>query len=209
MIISKGIDLLLHLDKYLAVLVSNYGVLTYLILFLIIFFETGLVITPFLPGDSLIFVAGTLAGTGALNVMILFVVLVLAAILGDSLNYLIGDYFGEKVFSKSRFFKKEYMEKTKGFYQKYGAKTIVIARFIPIVRTFAPFVAGIGKMNYSKFLMYNIIGALLWVSLFLFGGYYFGSIPIVQENLTLVILLIIFISILPPVIEYIRHRRKK
>src|SRR3989338_9006379 len=186
-LINNLIDFILHIDKYLGVIIQDYGILTYVILFLIIFLETGLVITPFLPGDSLIFVAGTFAAKGYFNVFLLFFILSFAAIIGDTVNYWIG----------------------KNFYEKQGNKTIVIARFIPIIRTFAPFVAGIGKMNYSKFLVYNIIGGVAWVFLFLFGGYLFGEIPFVEKNLTLVIFIIIFISILPPIIEYIRIKRKK
>ena len=203
------IDFILNVDKYLEILIGKFGVLTYFILFLIILLETGLVVTPFLPGDSLLFVAGTFASGGFFNIWILFILLSVAAILGDSLNYAIGSYFGAKVFEKSRFFKKEYLDKTKGFYDKYGKKTIVMARFVPIIRTFAPFVAGVGKMRYSSFISYNIVGGILWVALFLFGGYFFGQVPFVEKNLTLVIFAIIFISILPPVIEYLRHRLKE
>ena len=206
---NKVIDFILNVDKYLEILIGKFGVLTYFILFLIILLETGLVVTPFLPGDSLLFVAGTFASGGAFNIWILFILLSVAAILGDSLNYAIGSYFGAKVFEKSRFFKKEYLDKTKGFYDKYGKKTIVMARFVPIIRTFAPFVAGVGKMRYSSFISYNIVGGILWVALFLFGGYFFGQVPFVEKNLTLVIFAIIFISILPPVIEYLRHRLKE
>jgi len=206
---NKVIDFILNVDKYLEILIGKFGVLTYFILFLIILLETGLVVTPFLPGDSLLFVAGTFASGGAFNIWILFILLSVAAILGDSLNYAIGNYFGAKVFEKSRFFKKEYLNKTKGFYDKYGKKTIVMARFVPIIRTFAPFVAGVGKMRYSSFISYNIVGGILWVALFLFGGYFFGQVPFVEKNLTLVIFAIIFISILPPVIEYLRHRLKE
>ena len=206
---NKVIDFILNVDKYLEILIGKFGVLTYFILFLIILLETGLVVTPFLPGDSLLFVAGTFASGGAFNIWILFILLSVAAILGDSLNYAIGSYFGVRVFEKSRFFKKEYLDKTKGFYDKYGKKTIVMARFVPIIRTFAPFVAGVGKMRYSSFISYNIVGGILWVALFLFGGYFFGQVPFVEKNLTLVIFAIIFISILPPVIEYLRHRLKE
>jgi membrane-associated protein len=197
----------LHVDDYIGWCIQNYGGLTYAILFLVIFCETGLVVTPFLPGDSLIFVAGAFAAKGIINLFLLFFVLALAAILGDTVNYWIGNYLGEKAFAKNRFFKKEYLEKTKNFYKKYGAK-IIFARFVPVVRTFAPFVAGIGKMDYVKFLSFNVIGGVAWVCIFLFGGYFFGGIPWVEKNLTLVILLIIFVSILPPIIEYLRSRKK-
>lgn len=203
------IDFILHVDKYIGEFIKNYGSLTYGILFLIIFLETGLVITPFLPGDSLLFVAGAFAAKEVMNVFVLFIVLSIAAILGDSVNYWIGNYFGEKVFVKSRFFKKEYLEKTKEFYKKYGGKTIILARFVPFVRTFAPFVAGVGKMKYSLFFAYNVIGGILWVGIFVFAGYFFGEIPWVERNLTLVLFIIIFISILPPVWEYFKNRNKK
>jgi len=207
--IKELIDFVLHIDTYLGEIIQNYGALTYLILFVIIFCETGLVITPFLPGDSLLFVAGTFAAAKAFNVLLLFLLLGIAAIAGDSINYFIGNYFGERVFAKSRLFKPEYLQKTKEFYRKYGTKTIIIARFIPIIRTFAPFVAGVGKMSYSKFLIFNITGGIAWTALFIFAGYFFGNIPIVRDNLTLVIFAIIFISILPAIIEYLRHRKKK
>ncbi len=202
------VDFILNVDTYLGTIIQNYGALTYLILFLVIFIETGLVIMPFLPGDSLIFVAGAFAAKGYLSIFPLFAILALAAILGDTANYWIGNFFGEKVFSKSRFFKKEYLEKTKGFYEKHGSKAIIIARFIPIIRTFAPFVAGIGKMNYLRFISYNIIGGVAWVALFVFGGYFLGEIPLIKENFTIVIIIIIIISLLPPVLEYIKHKRK-
>ena len=202
------INFILHIDIYVGTIIQSYGVLTYLILFLIIFLETGIVVTPFLPGDSLIFVAGAFSAQGYLNPLLLFFTLAIAAILGDSLNYWIGKFFGDKV-SSWKFVKKEYIQKTEEFYEAHGGKTIILARFVPIIRTFAPFVAGIGKMNYSKFLVYNIIGGVAWVFLFLFGGYLFGEIPFVEKNLTLVIFIIIFISILPPIIEYIRIKRKK
>ena len=202
------IDFILHIDKYLHLIVQNYGILSYFILFFIVFCETGLVFTPFLPGDSLLFVAGTLAANGVLNLFFLFLVFVIAAILGDTVNYWIGNYFGERVFLKSRFVNKNYIEKTKEFYKKHGGKTIVIARFIPIIRTFAPFIAGVGKMNYLRFLIFNVIGAIVWVGIFVFSGYYFGGISFVQNNLSFVLLGIILVSLIYPLIEYFRHRKK-
>ena len=207
--VATLIYFILHVDKYVGTIIQNYGILAYFILFLIIFCETRLVITPFLPGDSLIFVIGAFATKGYINLLIIFIVLSLAAIFGDTINYWIGNFFGERVFAKSRFFKREYLERTKKFYEKYGDKTIILARFVPIIRTFAPFVAGIGKMTYSKFLIYNILGGILWVLIFLFSGFFFGEIPLVEENLTIVIFVIIFISILPPIIEYLRYKNKK
>ncbi|MEK6886432.1 MAG: DedA family protein [Nanoarchaeota archaeon] len=202
------IDFFLHLDKSLGGIIQQYGTATYIILFLIILSETGLVIAPLLPGDSLLFAAGTFAAIGSLNISLLFVLLVIAAIIGDSINYSVGNFVGSKVFSKkSRFFRKEYLDKTKAFYDKYGGKTIIIARFMPIIRTFAPFVAGIGKMKYGKFIFYNVVGGIMWVTLFTFGGYYFGNMPAVKENFSLVILAIVALSILPAVIEYIRNRK--
>lgn len=208
--LSILINLILHLDKYLNEVVINFGIWTYLFLFLIIFFETGVVFTPFLPGDSLIFVAGAFASVGSLNIFILIFLLSVAAILGDNLNYFIGSYFGKKLSEKnSRFVKKEYIDKTNQFYEKYGAKTIVIARFVPFVRTFAPFVAGIGKMKYSKFLKYNIIGGISWVAFFSLAGYYVGNLPIVKNNFTLFLFLIIFLSLIPVLIELVRLLRGK
>ncbi|VVB78395.1 SNARE associated Golgi protein [uncultured archaeon] len=208
-IFTSPVDFILHVDRYVGQIIQNYGVLSYFILFLVIFLETGLVITPFLPGDSLLFITGAFASSGYLNIFIVFFVFLFAAVLGDSVNYLIGSYFGEKLFSGNRFFKKEHLEKTKGFYKKHGGKTIILARFVPIVRTFAPFVAGIGKMEYKRFLSFNLLGGLLWVSLFTFAGYYFGKIPVVQENLTLVIMSIIVISLIPIFIEFLRNRKKR
>lgn len=201
-------DLFLHLDKHLTLVFQQYGVWTYAILFLIIFCETGLVVTPILPGDSLLFAAGALAAVGGLNPWILFVTLSIAAILGDSVNYAIGHLIGPKVFhyEKSRFFKKEYLDRTHAFYEKHGGKTIIIARFIPIIRTFAPFVAGVGAMTYPKFLAYNVAGGIAWIAIFVFGGYYFGNLPAVKHNFTLVIVGIIFVSILPGIIEFLRHK---
>jgi membrane-associated protein len=203
------IDLILHLDKYLGQIFQTYGTWTFALMFFVIFMETGFVVTPFLPGDSLIFAAGAFAGLGYLNVGILFVVLAVAAIAGDTANYWIGHYIGPRAFSGSvRFLKKEYLDKTHAFYEKHGGKTIIIARFIPIIRTFAPFVAGVGAMTYPKFIAYNVIGGLAWVALFTFGGYFFGNLPIVQQNFTFVIFAIIFISILPAIIEFIRGRQQ-
>ncbi len=199
------LDFVLHIDKYLGMIISNYGVLVYAFLFLIIFIETGLVIMPFLPGDSLLFIAGTLASAGFMNVFVLFLILGVAAILGDSINYFIGNYFGEKVFS--RFINQENLEKTKSFYKRHGGKTIILARFVPIIRTIAPFVAGVGKMNYSRFLRFNVVGGVGWVGLFVFAGYFFGSIPLVKNNLSLVIILIIVVSLIPAVVEYIRNKK--
>ncbi len=203
--INEIVNFFIHLDKNLLIIIQNYGVFTYVILFLIIFCETGLVLTPFLPGDSLLFAAGAIAATNALNVLFLFVLFSFAAILGDTVNYWIGSIIGSRVFhEKSRFFKKEYLTRTQNFYEKYGGKTIIIARFIPIIRTFAPFVAGVGKMNYKKFLSYNIIGGLIWVAIFTFAGYYFGSIPFVKNNFSIIIIAIIFISVVPAIVEYVR-----
>ncbi len=201
------LEFILHIDAHIGTFIQTYGSFTYLILFLIIFLETGFVIAPFLPGDSLLFVTGAFAAQGAINIFYLFILFSLAAILGDSFNYYLGNVFGERIFRKSRFFKKEYLEMTEKFYHKHGGRTIIFARFIPVIRTFAPFVAGIGKMNYKKFIAYNIIGGLAWVSLFLIGGYYFGTIQFVKDNLTFFILLIIVISIIPAIIEYIMARR--
>jgi len=207
-LVKTFIDLFIHLDKHLDVIIQNYGVWTYLLLFLIIFCETGLVVTPLLPGDSLLFAAGALATRGSLKVEWLFVLLSIAAIAGDTVNYWIGHYVGPKVFHKEnvRFLKKEYLDRTHDFYEKHGGKTIVIARFIPIIRTFAPFVAGIGSMTYGHFIIYNVFGGLAWIAIFVFGGYYFGNIPIVKNNFTMVILAIIFISVLPGVIEFLNQR---
>ena len=203
------VDFIIHIDEHLSLLIQNYGAFTYFILFLIILLETGLVITPFLPGDSLLFLVGTFAAQGAFNLILVFFILVFAAIIGDTVNYWIGNYFGERVFSKSFLFKEKYLEKTKQFYKKHGGKTIIYARFIPIIRTFAPFVAGVGAMNYPRFLAFNVLGGVAWVLIFLLGGYFLGGVQIVKENLTLVILIIIFISILPPVIEFIRHKLRR
>ena len=204
------VDLFLHLDKHLNEVIQDYGLWTYLILFLIVFCETGLVVTPILPGDSLLFAAGALSAIAGspLNVWLLFLLLCVAAIIGDTVNYWIGSYIGPKVFrqERSRFFKKEYLLRTQDFYEKYGAKTIIIARFVPIIRTFAPFVAGIGSMNYLRFITYNIVGGVLWVTICLFAGYFFGKLEIVSKNFSLVVLAIIFISVLPVIVEVLRNR---
>lgn len=208
-LILTAIDFFLHLDVHLAGIISTYGIGTYLILFLIIFAETGFVVTPFLPGDSLIFAAATFAGLGLLNPLLLFILLAVAAIMGDSVNYAIGHAIGPRVFREDvRFLKREYLDRTHAFFEKYGGKTIILARFMPIIRTFAPFVAGVGAMTYGKFILYNIVGGTLWVGLFVSLGFFFGNIPAVQENFTLVILGIIFVSILPPIIEFFRERGK-
>lgn len=205
------IDFILHIDVHLAELVAEYGIWIYAILFLILFCETGLVVTPFLPGDSLLFVAGALSAlpSNDLNVHIMVMLMIVAAILGDAVNYTIGRLFGDRLFSNSnsKIFRRSYLDKTHAFYDKHGGKTIILARFVPIVRTFAPFVAGMGHMSYRHFAAYNVIGALLWVLLFTYAGYLFGDLPVVQENLKLMIVAIIVLSILPGVVEIIRHRR--
>ncbi|MHB8056077.1 MAG: DedA family protein [Candidatus Aminicenantales bacterium] len=209
--IAKVVDFVLHLDKYLNGLIQAYGFWTYVILFVVIFCETGLVVTPFLPGDSLIFAAGAFAAAGSLRVGWLFLILATAAVLGDTANYWIGKIVGPKVFTKekSRIFKKEYLDRTHRFYEKYGMETIIIARFVPIVRTFAPFVAGIGRMSYGKFLSYNIIGGVGWVALFTFGGFFFGNIPFVRNHFSLVVIAIILISLVPILWELLKHLREK
>jgi membrane-associated protein len=209
--IGSLIDYVLHLDKHLGVILEQAGLWSYLLFFVVIFAETGLVVTPFLPGDSLVFTLGTLAATGSLNIVWVFVILSAAAILGDSANYAIGKYFGSIILKKEGawFLKKEHIDRTHRFYEKYGSKTIVLARFVPIVRTFAPFVAGVGRMSYSHFLTYNVAGGLLWIALFSFGGYFFGNIPVVKNNFGIVIIAIIIISILPAVIEILKEKRRQ
>jgi membrane-associated protein len=208
-LIRHFVDVFLHLDKHLELIVRDYGLWTYLILFLIIFCETGLVVMPILPGDSLLFAAGALAAATSLNVGWLFVLLGVAAVAGDTVNYWIGHQVGPKVFQSesSRFLNREYLDRTHRFYEKHGGKTIIIARFMPIIRTFAPFVAGIGSMSYGRFLAYNVVGGVLWIAVFVFGGYAFGNIPMVKRNFTFVIMGIIVLSVLPGVVEYLRHRR--
>ena len=202
------VDLFLHLDKHLAEVIQAYGSWTYALLFTIVFLETGLVVTPFLPGDSLLFAAGSFAALGALDVRLLFGLLCVAAVVGDNLNYAIGRYLGPRVFHypKSRFFNPDHLRKTHGFYEKYGVKTIIIARFVPIVRTFSPFVAGIGAMRYLRFLAYDVVGGIVWVGVCLGAGYFFGNLPFVKKNFSLVILAIILVSMLPALVEYLRHR---
>lgn len=205
------VDFILHIDKYLDTIIQSYGMLTYGILFLIIFAETGFVVTPFLPGDSLLFAVGAFAARGSLDPMIISVLLIVAAILGDTVNYWIGHYFRPKIESGEtiKFLNKKHLEKTHEFYEKYGGKTIIIGRFIPIVRTFAPFVAGLGAMDYSKFILYNVVGGIIWILIFVIGGYFFGNLPLVRKNFTLVIFAIIIISILPGVIEYLKYKFSK
>jgi len=202
------IDLFLHLDKHLSEIINQYGTLTYAILFLVIFAETGFVFTPFLPGDSLLFAAGTFAASGSFNVHILFVILASAAFIGDNVNYWVGRKLGSKLFERNnRFLKKEYLDKTHKFYEKHGGKTIILARFFPIIRTFSPFVAGLGSMRYSRFLINDIAGAIIWVSIFVYTGFFFGNIPIIKNNFSIVIVAIILISVLPAIIEFIKHRK--
>src|SRR3989344_4585470 len=201
----------LHLDEYLGIIIAAVGPLTYLILFAVVFIETGFVVMPFLPGDSLLFVSGALSGTGHLNVFLVYITLFLAAIIGDTVNYWVGHLIGPRVFSKenSRIFKKEYLERTREFYEKHGGKAIILARFIPIIRSFAPFVAGVGRMHYKTFLIYNVSGAFIWVTFFVFAGYFFGGLPIIKENFHYTVFIIVFLSFLPMGIEYINHKRRK
>lgn len=202
-------DFVLHFEKHLANIIDLFGVFTYVLLFFIVFAETGFVVTPFLPGDSLLFIIGTLSGTGFLNIWIAYCTLLIAAILGDTLNYWIGHHIGHRVFTKekSKIFNKAYLEKTREFYVKHGGKTIILARFIPIIRTFAPFVAGVGKMHYKTFLFYNVFGGFIWVTSLTFAGYLFGGFPIIKNNFEYAVLGIIFVSLLPVIIEYVKHKR--
>jgi membrane-associated protein len=209
-LLLKGFDILLHLDKYMDLMIQTMGIWSYVIIFLIIFCETGLVVTPILPGDSLLFAIGTFAAIGSFDIVMVLILLTIAAIAGDTVNYWIGNYLGPKVFhyEDSRFFKKRHLERTHQFYEKHGGKTIIIARFIPIIRTFAPFVAGIGSMTYRKFLSYNVVGGFFWIFSLTLAGYFFGNIPVVRENFSLVIVAIVVISVMPGVIEYLRQRGK-
>ena len=207
--VRSVMDLFLHLDEHLNQIVTTYGVWTHLILFAIVFAETGLVVTPFLPGDSLLFAAGTFAALGSFSLVPLMLLLIAAAILGDTVNYWVGARIGQRAFSgKVRFLKQEHLLRTQKFYERHGGKTIVLARFVPIVRTFAPFVAGVGGMNYPRFLAYNVGGAVLWVTLFTLAGYFFGNIPAVRSNFTLVILAIVGLSVIPIVVELLRGRHR-
>jgi membrane-associated protein len=213
-VLTQLFNIFLHLDEYLGQVIEQYGTLTYLLLFLVIFMETGLVVTPFLPGDSLLFAAGTFASPALgspLNIWVLWGLLCVAAVLGDTVNYWIGHFFGPRAFSGEipflkKFLKKQYLDRTHAFFEKYGGKTIVLARFVPIVRTFAPFVAGVGEMGYGRFLSYNVIGGILWVTLFTWGGYFFGNLPFVQDNFGVIVIAIILISVLPAVYEFIKAR---
>jgi membrane-associated protein len=211
-LIKYLIDLFLHLDEHLSAIIQSYGTWTYFLLFLVIFMETGFVVTPFLPGDSLLFAAGTFASPALgspLNIWVLWALLCIAAIVGDTVNYWIGHFIGPRAFSgEIRFLKKQYLDRTHAFFERHGGKTIILARFVPIIRTFAPFVAGVGEMGYGKFITYNVIGGIAWVTLFTWGGYFFGTLPFVQNNFSLVVLAIIFLSVLPAVVEIIKERTR-
>jgi membrane-associated protein len=208
-LLQTFVDVILHIDEHLEVFIHQYGMWTYLVLFVIIFAETGLVVTPFLPGDSLLFAAGAISATTDLNPVVLFALLSVAAILGDTVNYWIGAWIGPRAFSGTvRFLKREHLERTHRFFEKYGGKTIIIARFVPIIRTFAPFVAGIGSMSYTHFITYNVVGGILWVGIFVWAGYFFGNLPIVKDNFTIVVFAIIGISLVPAVVEAINQRRE-
>jgi len=209
-VLRQLIDIFLHLDHHLAQIIARFGTGAYFILFLVVFAETGLVVTPFLPGDSLLFAAGTFAALGSFDVTLLILLLATAAVLGDTVNYWIGHRIGERAFSgRIRFLKQEHLRRTQAFYERHGGKTIVLARFVPIIRTFAPFVAGVGRMHYGKFLAYNLLGGVLWVSLFVLAGFFFGNIPAVRANFTLVILAIIALSVVPILVEFLRGRRRE
>ncbi len=210
-IISNVISFVLHIDKHLGEIISTYGIASYVILFGIIFAETGLVFVPFLPGDSLLFAAGAFAALGSFNIYILLLILLLAAVLGDTANYWIGHFFGQKIIDNPRipFINQKHIDETQEFYKKHGGKTIFLARFVPIVRTFAPFVAGVGKMDYKKFLEYNMTGGLVWVFGFTLLGFFFGNIPFVKENFSLVVIAIILLSVLPMVYEFVKAKLSK
>lgn len=210
-ILSFIVDFILHIDTHLNEIIQAYGSLTYFILFMIVFAETGFVVTPFLPGDSLLFAVGALSALGSIHLTGILILLYAAAILGDSVNYWIGNVFGQKIVDskKIKFINQEHIDKTQEFYKKHGGKTIILARFVPIVRTFAPFVAGVGKMHYDTFVLYNIIGGIIWVTAFTLAGYFFGNIPAVQHNFTLVVFGIIGISVLPMIFEFIKSKREK
>ena len=203
------LDFILHIDRHLAALVADYGAWIYVILFLIVFCETGLVVMPFLPGDSLLFVAGALAALGGMHIHLLVGLLIVAAILGDTLNCHVGKHLGHRLVARpdSRWFHHEWLDRTHAFYDRHGGKTVVIARFVPIVRTFAPFVAGMGSMAYGRFLRYNVLGGIAWVTSFAYAGYWFGNVPVVKQNLSLLIVAIVGVSMLPGVVGYLRHRR--
>lgn len=209
-LIHTGISIFLHLDKHLDTIIQSYGVLTYAILFLIVFCETGLVVTPFLPGDSLLFAAGVFASRGDLHVAVLLILLGIAAVGGDTVNYWVGHFVGPRIFrgEKIRFLNQKHLDRTHEFFERYGAETIIIARFVPIVRTFAPFVAGVGSMRYAKFITYNVFGGLLWVCLLTFGGYFFANTPVVRDHFSFVVIAIIFISLLPGVYEFARQYKE-
>lgn len=209
--IGKIVDFILHIDVHLSELIRDFGLWTYVILFLVITGETGLVIAPLLPGDSLLFASGTFAARGDLNLWVLLVSLSAAAVLGDALNYTVGRFLGPRLFRKgegSRLFRKEYLDRTHDFFEKYGGATIIIARFLPIIRTFAPFVAGMGRMSYPRFLSYNVVGGIGWVSLFTLAGFYFANIPFVENHFPIVIVAIVLVSLVPTTVEVIRRRRK-
>ncbi len=209
-IIRFGIDFVLHLDKYLGQIISTYGTATYIILFIIIFCETGLVFVPFLPGDSLLFAVGAFAALGSFNIFVLIMILIIAAVIGDTVNYWIGRFFGEKIVANPRIpINQSHIDQTEKFFQKHGGKTIILARFVPIVRTFAPFVAGAGQMSYGKFISYNIIGGILWVLIATLSGYFFGNIPFVNENFSLVIIGVVLVSIIPIIFQFLKHKLSK
>lgn len=208
-LLKQFVDLFLHLDTHLSQVIAQYGTWTYLILFLIVFCETGLVVTPFLPGDSLLFAAGTFAALGKLDLWLMMLLLMAAAILGDTVNYWVGAAIGPRAFSGDlKLLKKKHLDRTQAFYERHGGKTIILARFVPIVRTFAPFVAGVGTMSYGRFLLYNVVGAALWVGLLVPAGYFFGNIPVVRENFAIVILVIVALSVMPIVVEAVRSKRQ-